>query len=71
MKFRDLETVKTNISKGKIPAGSIGTIICVFSDPNEAYMVEFCYSTGEPFDDPIYLPDEITSTNKNPNIWRK
>jgi hypothetical protein len=71
MKFQDLETVKTIVSKGKIPAGSIGTIICVFDKPNEAYMVEFCYSTGEPVDDPIYLPDEIISTNNKPSVWKK
>ena len=60
-KFEDLEAVRTLVARGKIPAGSAGTIICVFTVPEEAYIVEFVKENGEPIDDPTYLPDELES----------
>ena len=58
-KFKELEDVRTLVSRGKIPAGSAGTIICAFTIPEEAYIVEFSKKNGVPIDDPMYLPDEL------------
>ena len=56
-KFKDLDDVRTLVARGKIPAGSAGTIICVATVPREAYIVEFVKENGEPIDEPTYLPD--------------
>lgn len=58
-KFKELDVVRTLISKKATPKGFVGTIVCVFDDPREAYMVEFVDSDGETIDTPIYLPDEL------------
>jgi hypothetical protein len=58
-KFKEFETVRTLVARGKIPAGSVGTIICTFTIPEEAYIVEFSKKNGVPIDDPMYLPDEL------------
>lgn len=48
MKFNELEVVKTAVAfpdKG-IEKGEIGTIVAVFTIPNEAYEVEFVNNDG-------------------------
>jgi hypothetical protein len=48
MKFYDLQVVKTLIDfpEERVKAGEIGTIVCCFSVPNEAYEVEFVNDDG-------------------------
>jgi len=59
MKFQELDGVITLVQKDYTPIGSTGTIVCVFNDPREAYMVEFVNTDGETLDSPIYLPGEL------------
>jgi hypothetical protein len=59
MKFQELDGVKTLVRKDSTPIGSVGTVVCVFDNPHEAYMVEFINAGGETLDSPIYLPDEL------------
>ncbi|MDR0935152.1 MAG: DUF4926 domain-containing protein [Oscillospiraceae bacterium] len=59
MKFFDLDVVKPLVVKENVPVGTVGTVICVFTRPNEAYMVEFCGERGIPYAEPAYLPEEL------------
>ena len=49
MKFEELDCVKTlcDFPVEKIKKGEIGTVVAVFTKPNEAYEIEFCFETGE------------------------
>ena len=48
MKFNELEVVKTlkDFPEEGIKTGDVGTIVMVFTNPNEAYEVEFVNSDG-------------------------
>ncbi|MDR1033154.1 MAG: DUF4926 domain-containing protein [Bifidobacteriaceae bacterium] len=59
MKFQEIDGVRTLVKKDYTPTGSVGTIVCAFTNPNEAYMVEFANEYGETLDLPIYLPEEL------------
>jgi hypothetical protein len=59
MKFNEYDVVKTLVDKDSVPAGTVGTIVCVFTDPREAYMVELADGDGRTLDTPIYQPDEL------------
>ena len=66
MKFNELDAVKTlkSFPDDGITIGDIGTIVMVFSTPNEAYEVEFVNNDGstkamfaiDPKDLCLYVP---------------
>ena len=43
MKFKNNDKVITLVKKGNVEKGSIGLVVCDFTEPNEAYDVEFWY----------------------------
>jgi hypothetical protein len=49
MKFEELDSVKTlcDFPEEGIKKGEAGTVVAVFTNPNEAYEIEFCFDTGE------------------------
>jgi hypothetical protein len=62
MKFKNNDKVETLIDKGNIKKGSIGYIVCDFTEPNEAYDVEFWNDEDSaPYGYETYLPSEIKS----------
>jgi len=60
VKFSELDTVRANkdVLEEGIKKGEIGTIICAFTYPNEAYEVEFIEDVYNP-KFAVFLPDEI------------
>lgn len=46
--FKELDVVylKQDIPSEKLPAGAIGTVVLIHTNPHEAYEVEFCNSAG-------------------------
>ena len=61
MKFEELDVVKTLIEfpdKG-IEKGEVGTIVHIFSIPNEAYLVEFINKDGSTKAEFPILPENI------------
>ena len=65
MKFKSNDKVITLINKNNIKKGSIGYIVCEFTEPNEAYDVEF-YNDKDtaPYGYETYLPNEIKLITK-------
>ncbi|MDO4587967.1 MAG: DUF4926 domain-containing protein [Planctomycetia bacterium] len=59
MKFSENEVVRVNVEKDTAKLGDIGTIICVFEKPNEAYEVEILNDNGTPKLQTVFLPDEL------------
>ena len=55
----DAVMVTTDNTSAGITAGEIGTIVCVFKVPNEAYEVEFLDEDGTPRAQLTLLPEEL------------
>jgi hypothetical protein len=49
MKFQELDVVRLvkPVPDSELRAGQVGAVVMVFSNPNEAYEVEFCSESGE------------------------
>jgi Domain of unknown function (DUF4926) len=63
MTFKLLDTVATvrDIPEFGIEAGAVGVIVEVFTDPEEAYEVEFCNENGETIAMVPLLPTQMIS----------
>jgi hypothetical protein len=63
LKFNELEVVKTlvNFPEEGIKKDETGTIVAVFTKPNEAYEVEFVNNDGTTKAMFAILPEQITS----------
>lgn len=59
MSFKEYDIVVTLIEKKSIAKGTIGTVICTFSEPNEAYEVEFVDASGTTNCIETFLPSEL------------
>ncbi len=60
MKFNGYVDVKTLVKKGNVNAGEIGTIVHIFTDPCEGYIVEFCNDEDyAPWGMETYQPYEL------------
>ncbi len=61
MKFSELDIVKTlkEYPEFNIQKGDIGTIVIVFTNPNEAYEVEFVNNDGSTKAMFAILPEDI------------
>lgn len=57
MKFDDLNVVRA-FSK-ELQRVEVGTIVCVFDNPHEAYLVEFCDDMGRTTAMEDFLPEEL------------
>lgn len=59
--FKDSDVVvaKSDHPEQKILAGQVGTVVCCFTAPNEAYEVEFLGEDGKPVAQLTLLPDEL------------
>jgi len=58
-KESDIVIAKDDHPGKKVVAGQVGTVICCFTVPNEAYEVEFVDDDGKPVAQFALLPDEI------------
>ena len=58
-KENDVVIVKNDHPDKQVVAGQIGTVICCFTVPNEAYEVEFVDDSGSPVAQFALLPDEL------------
>ena len=65
MKFQELDSVKVlcDFPDDGIKKGDIGTVVAVFTKPNEAYEIEFCFETGETKAIFAILPDDLELLN--------
>jgi Domain of unknown function (DUF4926) len=63
MTFKLLDTVATvrDIPEFGIKAGDVGVIVETFTDPEEAYEVEFCNANGETIATVSLLPSQMIS----------
>ncbi len=59
MKFAENDIVKVKINKETARVGDIGTIVCVFDKPNEAYEVEIVNEDGTTKLLAVFLPNEL------------
>lgn len=61
MRFSELDVVKTlkNFETEGIMKGGIGTVVHVFTQPSEAYQVEFCDKAGRTLAEFTILPEDI------------
>jgi hypothetical protein len=61
MKFSDLDVVVSLVAfeDGSIAAGTVGTVVHVFTRPSEAYLVEFANERGETVAMVTALPDQV------------
>ena len=59
MKFAENDIVKVKTSKETAKMGDIGTIVCVFDKPNEAYEVEIVNEDGTTKLLTVFLPNEL------------
>jgi hypothetical protein len=48
-----------------LPAGAIGTIVSVFSSPEEAYEIEFCDENGRTIAQVALRPEEFVVVSAN------
>lgn len=46
-KFQELQCVTLRTDHGCAPAGTVGTIVHIFTRPSVAYLIEFCDDEGE------------------------
>ena len=64
MKFKNNDKVITLVKKGNVEKGSIGLVVCDFTELNEAYDVEFWYDADStPYGYETYLPTELEKIN--------
>lgn len=61
MKFNELDSVRTlkGFPDYNIMKGEIGIVVIAFTEPNEAYEVEFDDGTGRPKATFPILPDDL------------
>ena len=61
MKFTDLDVVITlsAFPDNGIRAGQIGTVVHAFTNPNEAYLIEFANDNGETLALVTAMPSQI------------
>jgi len=67
MKFCEIDVVKTtkDFPKEGIKKGEIGTIVMVYTDPHEAYEVEFVNDDGTTKAMFAILPEDIEKHSEN------
>jgi hypothetical protein len=61
MKFSllDVVTLVSDMPEEKLKAGMVGTVIEIYTKPNEAYEVEFCDECGRTITTIALLPNQI------------
>lgn len=59
MKFAENDVVRVKVNKETARIGDIGTIVCAFDNPNEAYDVEIVNEDGTTKALIVFLPDEL------------
>ena len=59
MKFKEYDVVRIKKDYKNIKKGSIGVIVMVFDNPNEAYEVEVVDEDGNVVEECALLPDYI------------
>jgi len=61
MKFNELDCVRVlrDFPEHGVSKGEIGTVLIAFTNPNEAYEVEFSDKTGKPRATFPILPDDL------------
>lgn len=66
MKFNELEVVKTlkKFPENGIKVGEVGTVVAVFTSPNEAYEVEFVNNDGTTKAMFAIIPESIEKYSK-------
>ena len=55
----DVVTLVENIPGNDLVAGTVGAIVDIFTEPNEAYLVEFCDPEGQTLALLALLPEQI------------
>ena len=66
MKFLDNDSIVliNDFKSEKLQKGSIGTVVMVYTNPIEAYEVEFVNNDGEVVAQIVLLPNEMKKYNK-------
>ena len=66
MKFLEYDTVVliNDYESEGLKKGDIGAVLMVYTEPNEAYEVEFIDDNGEVKAQAVLLPNEIEKYNK-------
>jgi hypothetical protein len=61
MAFAEFDVVVTTVGfqSEEIPPGRVGTVVHVFSQPSESYLVEFANEAGETLAMVTALPNQI------------
>lgn len=60
MKFQNNDQVVALVDRGNVKKDSIGYIVCEFTNPNEAYDVEFWNDVDDiPYAYETFLPSEL------------
>lgn len=59
MKLYDVVELTSDVPEEQLPAGSVGTIVHVFTAPQHAYEVEFTDSDGRTLATVALTPDKI------------
>jgi hypothetical protein len=62
MNFEIYDTVrlKADLPEMGLKAHAVGVVVAVFSNPNEAYEIEFCNDDGETIAELALLPEQLT-----------
>lgn len=65
MKFSDRDVVVSLVAfeDGSIAAGTVGTVVHVFTHPSEAYLVEFANGRGETLAIVTATPNQISKAD--------
>jgi hypothetical protein len=66
MKFLEYDTVvlRNDYESEGLKKGDIGAVLMVYTEPNEAYEIEFVDDNGEVKAQVVLLPKEIEKYNK-------
>jgi len=61
MKFKMYEVVRLTIAipDCAVGAGAVGTVVMVYTDPYEAYEVEFCNEEGRTLELMAFRPEQL------------
>ncbi len=58
--MNDVVKLVVDIPEEGLDAGAIGVVVAVFSDPHEAYEIEFCDDGGDTIVQLALLPEKIS-----------
>ena len=57
--INDVVKLMVDIPEEGLNTGAIGVVVVEFSDPNEAYEIEFCDDEGETITQLALLPEQL------------